>query len=449
MKTCPHCSAHYDPRVDFCFADGSELQVELGAVTFPLYQEDPLDHPLPEVAARVEYAADLLEPPDPGHFALDDIGEESTADVIQPVELAPPPDDGHTAPMPFGYEPTDPGALDDGHTAPFPFSPDPLPEAPGPAPLGDDVTVPIPLDQAQPIEPVVEPAPKPAPKPTPVAKPVLAAPVVPAAPAPAPAPVRPAPVEPDYGDDPEERQEASRTGVFLAVAALIGAVVVAGVIVVATQGPDEPVAATEDVAPVEPDPVVEAPPKPEPVRPPADVPVDPEPAPEDEPAPEEPPADDPVVEAELPEDPVEDPVVEPAFVQVRIQTSPPGALVYVDGKVVGNSPTTQSVGIGPHKVRAELEGHKTMEILASVTADTEVVEVRLPAVERTRSVQLFVPPGHYKVQVAGQSIDTLPATIELPIGTHSFVVHADDGSSFEVRKRVSDAQGQNLLLLPD
>jgi hypothetical protein len=201
----------------------------------------------------------------------------------------------------------------------------------------------------------------------------------------------------------------------------------------------DPVVAEAD--PIEPDPT-----EPEPVVEP--LVQDPEPAVASvRPTPEPTRDPDPQTEAAQPWDAPE-PADTPQKGTIQINSSPAGATLFLDGKRVGTAPYTAETTQGRHKVRAEAEGYKSVEIMVSLNGDVANANLTLQRDVKTQQVMLYGPAGAKSVRVAGQTINALPATISLPIGRHVFTVTQADGTSFQVSQSIAEGAQANVMLLP-
>lgn len=456
MKTCPVCGTSYDARVDFCFRDG-EVLIDApaaglpGTSSAPAHTEDEFDRPLPDV----DVPRAVAPPPPP----------PSATDLPQPRFMS------SAADLP---EPAFLQRETVAETAPFPTSPTPAPRAPIP----DDETLPMPLDGGV-ISPPV--ALKPVPAPEPPSTPQVAAFVPPMEPAfePEPAPLPPVLPAPEPELDawatpeppPRMDEEEDRGGPPWAIIALVALLLigVGGFFVwrssqtdpggppIADAGPElaDPVDANPQ--PPNSDPVVVPDPVPEPVIAEVD-PVEPDPV--VEPAVQDPepvvasvrqpnptPDPDPQTEATQPWDTPE-PADTPQNGTIKINSVPAGATLFLDGKRVGTAPYTAETTQGRHKVRAEAEGYKTVEIMVSLNGDLANANLTLQRDVKTQQVMLYGPAGAKSVRVAGQTINALPATISLPLGKHVFTVTQADGTSFQVSQSIAEGAQANVMLLP-
>ncbi|HNN93776.1 MAG TPA: PEGA domain-containing protein [Pseudomonadota bacterium] len=118
--------------------------------------------------------------------------------------------------------------------------------------------------------------------------------------------------------------------------------------------------------------------------------------------------------------------VAPALAQVApritIESVPPGAIVYVDGAVQGQTGPNFKVRInkGQHRLRLELEGHKPIEQVVTITAAQKFafnlekapgrLDVKFPSTnDLARGAEIYVDG-----QMAGQ----VPLMIDVPAGRH-------------------------------
>ncbi|HED14082.1 MAG TPA: PEGA domain-containing protein, partial [Gammaproteobacteria bacterium] len=78
---------------------------------------------------------------------------------------------------------------------------------------------------------------------------------------------------------------------------------------------------------------------------------------------------------------------------MAVQTQPVGAVVSVDGKVVGKSPPEREVDAGVHEVRAVLEGYLPQSGKASVSpAAVEVVDLQLTKIITHGTAKISTTP---------------------------------------------------------
>lgn len=73
---------------------------------------------------------------------------------------------------------------------------------------------------------------------------------------------------------------------------------------------------------------------------------------------------------------------------MKFESVPPGAVVYLDGKLVGTAPVELSVDPGPHRARAELKRHVALEQqVEAVTGTGETVTFELQPIPRRQRIQ--------------------------------------------------------------
>jgi hypothetical protein len=341
-----------------------------------------------------------------------------------------------------------------------------------------------------------DPAPAPAPAPTPSA---------PSSPAPrAPATGLPPIVEPVRAStsagtprpQPEPEPEERRGLLVFAVggAVVLALLIVAGIAVVGGSAvmngevgappPPPPVAATPPrpppppamppTAPVEvaePDPLEaaavepppEAPPEGLPEAPSGDVaaveppPVAPPPveaareaAPPEVAAVAPPPVTPPPVEAAPAEGADPSPWDAPAATtaKVTITTTPPGADVYVQGKLRGVAPVTLVLDAETYAIAVEMEGYERTQMVLPIKSDLEVPFTLQPKARTGRLMVVLPGRDGDMLLIDGAPIGPLPATAPALVeGRHTFTVEGAAGT-FQVTHDVRfDDQGKGFLNL--
>jgi hypothetical protein len=115
---------------------------------------------------------------------------------------------------------------------------------------------------------------------------------------------------------------------------------------------------------------------------------------------------------------------------------------------LGTSPQSVDTNQGRHKVRAEADGYKSVEIMVSLNGKLANANLTLQRDVKTQQVMLYGPAGAKSVRVAGQTINALPASISLPLGRHVFTVTQVDGSTFQVSQSIVEGAQANVMLLP-
>ncbi len=473
MKVCSSCKSTYSDWIDFCFEDGSVLAVHS--------QAQPVDEAIDAPMPRHLRAQDAQETPQPkaggrrrsliGGAARENTGspmdvpvaavQESILDVPPPPATEVAAEAPSPAPMPSAWTGADIAAR---HAAPALPQPEPL------RPV--DVPVRKPANKAPPA-PVV-------PAPVAVAPPPAAPPAQPARPAPEPKSAAPTPEPAGFAPPPapreveEEASPAKGTPIllFLGVGLVgllalggVGALVIVGLgvggMTLTGGGQKEPanVAATHVpsvpavAAPVEPEAVVEvpvAPPVPDevvaavqpevaPALPVPDAVVDPVVPP---PTPVEtrpevkavvtPPKPDPI-----PPNPTTTTTGVAQQFTITVEGTPPGANVSVGGENKGKTPLTLQYPSGDYRIEVSKGGYSSEKRLISVRGAAQTVKYELW--EETRVGKVFVAFAGREGQtllVDGLPMGTLPASVDLTEGKHTFAVANGDGTQFSVSKDV-------------
>ena len=113
------------------------------------------------------------------------------------------------------------------------------------------------------------------------------------------------------------------------------------------------------------------------------------------------------------------------LVQLEIITSPPGAAVSIDGKVLGRAPLKQEAAAGFHKMEAVLEGYQPAEKSLTLALGTPV-SISLELQPLSPSLRLFadLESGDVRLegQPAGQLQDSQFAMDRIAPGEHSLQV---------------------------
>ena len=471
MKTCPVCETSYDARVDFCFRDGEFLVLApaasmQGAGSSADLPEDEFDRPLPATELPVTAprtpapsATDLPQPrhissaadlPEPAFLRRETVEETAPFPTALAQQARAPIPDDQTLPMPLGGA----GGAGGGISAP------PTSATPGPASIpafGPDSAPPAP-DSGPVFVRTAEHAFAPEPEP----EPELSAWAT---------------------SDPPPRMDEHESGggppwavIALAAFLLIG---VGGFFAWSASQPDSgqaladagslPALPAQAVQPQEqavqptveriPEPVVDPEPaladldpvqtEPEPgVTALSVVPIaDPAPTPARDPEPVVASSQPAITTRAQPRE-VSKPAATPKNGTIKIKSDPEGAVLFIDGKRLGTSPQSVDTNQGRHKVRAEADGYKSVEIMVSLNGGLANANLTLQRDVKTQQVMLYGPAGAKSVRVAGQTINALPVSISLPLGRHVFTVTQVDGSTFQVSQSIVDGAQTNVMLLP-
>jgi len=125
----------------------------------------------------------------------------------------------------------------------------------------------------------------------------------------------------------------------------------------------------------------------------------------------------------------------PRVALLRVETTPPGATVYVDRRDLGargSTPRVLALPAGPHRVIVTRDGHHDItsdELTLTIGAETSVALRLRPIVGQLR---LEGTPAGAEVRVDSDDADVvahLPATIELAPGSHVVVISAPGHAS--------------------
>jgi hypothetical protein len=121
--------------------------------------------------------------------------------------------------------------------------------------------------------------------------------------------------------------------------------------------------------------------------------------------------------------------------RMTITTEPLGAMVYVDGRRIGKSPTRTEVTYGTHKVRVDLKDYKASSRVVNVQVAEVAVPFRLETATMMGRCNLLGPMGS-SVSMDGKSVGRVPTTVSCSPGSHRFTVTPKDGAPFTVSKKV-------------
>ncbi len=135
----------------------------------------------------------------------------------------------------------------------------------------------------------------------------------------------------------------------------------------------------------------------------------------------------------------------PAPASLRVDTDPPGALVYVDGRARGSAPLTVEAEAGrSYAVRATREGHRDAEQLVTAAAGDAPVRLHLDRLAATLAIE--TEPAGARVFVDGKETGKLtPATLELPPSTPLVLTLRKQGFVESSVKTTAPAPGERAL----
>ncbi len=137
---------------------------------------------------------------------------------------------------------------------------------------------------------------------------------------------------------------------------------------------------------------------------------------------------------------------------LRIETDPPGAILYLDRKDLGprgRSPRRLGVTPGDYRIIAELAGHKPAELSVLQVTAAEERAVRIELAPVTSTLVVLGPPGGI-VRLGGANEGPrcrAPCSIQLPPGRHLVFV---DSPGYRVRPVTVDlAPNTESAILPE
>lgn len=129
---------------------------------------------------------------------------------------------------------------------------------------------------------------------------------------------------------------------------------------------------------------------------------------------------------------------QPAFGNLRIDSSPQGANAYVDGNFVGTTPTTFGTHPGRHDVRITLNGYEPYQASVDLRpGQTQSVRAQLRPVRRTGTVSFDSVPRGASVYLDGNYVGSTPTgRMSVDAGSHTarFTLsgYGDDQVSFRL-----------------
>jgi hypothetical protein len=135
----------------------------------------------------------------------------------------------------------------------------------------------------------------------------------------------------------------------------------------------------------------------------------------------------------------------PGTAALTVESDPPGALIYVDGRARGSAPVRVDAEAGrSYALRGVRSGFRDDEQLVAAASGDSLVRLHLDPLRATLDVQSD-PPGA-KVLVDGKATDKLtPATLELPPGAKIKLTLVKDGFVENSVSTVAPAAGERAL----
>ena len=137
--------------------------------------------------------------------------------------------------------------------------------------------------------------------------------------------------------------------------------------------------------------------------------------------------------------------------RLTITTDPPQAIVYINERRIGRSPTSTEVDFGAHNVRVEKLDYRTDTRVVNVQSNEVSVPIRLASAALVGKCNLLGEPGA-DVAMNGRRIGSLPLTVECSPGVHRFDIQpASGGDPFTKSVAVTfvhPGETENLFLTP-
>jgi hypothetical protein len=131
---------------------------------------------------------------------------------------------------------------------------------------------------------------------------------------------------------------------------------------------------------------------------------------------------------------------------VTVTTEPAGAMVFVDERRIGKSPTQTEVNFGTHKIRVELSDYLGTTRAVNVQATEVSVPFRLEVTKILGRCNLLGSLGS-KVELNGRAIGSIPVTVDCEPGTLNFKVTPEGGASFNLTRAVTFSEpGETAIL---
>ena len=112
---------------------------------------------------------------------------------------------------------------------------------------------------------------------------------------------------------------------------------------------------------------------------------------------------------------------QPAFGNLRIDSSPQQAQAYVDGNYVGTTPTNFGTHPGRHDVKVTKDGYETFQTSVNVRpGETQTVRAQLQPIRRTGTVSFDSNPRGANVYLDGNHVGSTPTgRMNVDAGNHN------------------------------
>ncbi len=121
--------------------------------------------------------------------------------------------------------------------------------------------------------------------------------------------------------------------------------------------------------------------------------------------------------------------------QLKLNSNPPGAVVYLDGKELGTTPYSGAVEPGEHLLLLELEGHRQLR-WQQIIPEGGVIDRDFTLRKKTSVLRLTSRPATANVILDGKHQGRTPLDLEVTAGKHELVL---DLKGYVSRKEKFDA----------
>ncbi|WP_457628670.1 PEGA domain-containing protein [Oceanithermus sp.] len=137
----------------------------------------------------------------------------------------------------------------------------------------------------------------------------------------------------------------------------------------------------------------------------------------------------------------------PSTGTLRLDSSPAGAKVYIDGAYRGRTPLTLEMSPGAHNVELRMDGYEPYRVRVQVRAgQTTRVNPRLVRTTRTGTLSIDSSPQGAEVYLDGARVGRTPMQISLDEGSYDVELRLADYEPY--RARVQVRAGQTARLSP-
>ncbi len=121
--------------------------------------------------------------------------------------------------------------------------------------------------------------------------------------------------------------------------------------------------------------------------------------------------------------------------QLKLNSNPPGAIVYLDGKEVGTTPYSGAVEPGEHLLLLELAGYRQLR-WQQIIPEGDVIDRDFTLRKKTSVLRLTSRPATANVILDGKHQGRTPLDLEVTAGQHELVL---DLKGYASRKEKFDA----------